>query len=165
MSVPKKSLTRRPTRTSCCFILKARWMRCKYWYHNQRWLHWLVALLWDKSRSQLIRDTILPFSLGKAISSPLLQAHLQLGCLAVAYHSLGVVPQTVRYIREVLMWSMHLPSLQPLLPSIQGRHHSDPAFAPQKRFYLSCLIFKHTQLTLWSNFMSKTFFECSLELS
>ena len=165
MSVPKQSLTRKPTRTSHSFILKVRWIRCKYRHHNQHWLHWLVALVWDKSRSQLIRDTILPFSLGKAISSPLLRGYLQLGCFAVAYHAMGMVLQTVQYIREELMWSMHLPLLQPLLSPIQACHHSGPAFAPQKRFYLSCFILTSTQLTLWSNFMLKSFFECNLKLS
>lgn len=138
MSVPKKSLTRRPARTSHSFILKVRWIRCKYWHHHQHWWHQLVALVWDKSGSQLIRDTRLPFSLGKAISSLLLQGCLQLGCLTVAYHAMQYHECTANCPESSCMWSMHLPLLQPLLSSIQASHHSDPAFAPQKRFCLSC---------------------------
>ena len=68
----------------------------------------LVTLAGSTGRRQvqiaLIWDTALPFSLGIAISGPLLQGCLQLCCLAAVHHALWVVLQTVQYSREELMW-------------------------------------------------------------
>lgn len=141
MSVPKKGLTRRSTWTRH-FIFKVRWIYCKYRHCSHHCLHWLVALVWDRSRSQLIRNTIVPFRLGKAIFpfARLFAAewpHSRISC-----HGNGTANCPVHQF----LWCMHLPLLQPMLSSIWSCHHTGPAFAPQKRFYLSVLT--GTQLTL-----------------
>lgn len=142
MSVPKKILTRRPTRTSHNFILKKAEhvtdtgtiisIDCTDWQH---WGETYPYQSWPG----------ISFTLGKTILSPLLQGCLQLCCLAIAWHAMGMVLQTVQ-------WSLCGPCIPTLLQTMLSPMQECCLCSPEEEHYPSCFIVTCTQLTLWSNF-------------